>query len=56
MIKRLIREERGQAAVEYALLALALIVGLYGATTGLIKLQGAMYKNQHQALQQWQAP
>lgn len=56
MISRLISEEGGQSAAEYALIAAALVLGLFAAATGLIRLQGGLYRNQHEALQNWRAP
>jgi Flp pilus assembly pilin Flp len=56
MIARLIRDEDGQAATEYALIAGALVAGLYAAAQGLRFLQGQVYDNQHQALREWKAP
>lgn len=56
MIARLIHEEDGQAATEYALIAAVLMAGLFAAAQGLRALQGQVYDNQHQALREWRAP
>jgi Flp pilus assembly pilin Flp len=56
MIARLIKDEYGQAATEYALIASALMIGLFVAAKVLMGLQGQVYNNQHQALKEWRAP
>lgn len=56
MIARLINDESGQAASEYALIAAALVVGLFVTAKGLLALQGRVYDNQHEALKAWKAP
>ena len=56
MISRLLRDEDGQAAAEYGLIAGAVMVGVFIAAQGLRYLQGQAYDNQHQALREWRAP
>ena len=50
------REESGQAVVEYALIAAALVISLALAGGGIMQIQKAAYVNQHKALQDWRAP
>lgn len=56
MIGRLINGEDGQAAIEYALIASALMIAVFVAAKTLTGLQGAVYDNQHKALKEWRAP
>lgn len=54
--RRLGRSEDGMAATEYALLAAALVVSLYVASTALREVQAQSYKNQQKALLDWRSP
>lgn len=56
MIFRLLRDEEGQAAAEYGLIASAVVIGVFIAAQGLRYLQSQAYDNQHQALREWRAP
>ena len=56
MIGRLINGEDGQAAIEYAMIASALMIAVFVAAKALTGLQGAVYDNQHKALKEWRAP
>lgn len=55
-IGRLVGDESGQAAVEYALITAALLLGLFAAATGLKELLGGVYQGQQRALSDWRAP
>ena len=56
MLKQLIKGESGQAAVEYGLIAAALVACLVVAGNGIIAVQKGAYESQHRALQNWRAP
>jgi Flp pilus assembly pilin Flp len=56
MIRRLIRDESGQAMAEYGLIAGAVALGLYVTCQGLRVLQGQVYDHQHSALREWKSP
>ena len=53
---RLLVDEGGQAAVEYGLIAAALIACLAVAGGGIVQIQKSVYENQHKGLQNWRAP
>jgi Flp pilus assembly pilin Flp len=54
--RRLLVGESGQAAVEYGLIAAALIACLAVAGGGIVQIQKSVYENQHKGLQDWRAP
>ncbi|MDB5096004.1 MAG: hypothetical protein JWM80_425 [Cyanobacteria bacterium RYN_339] len=55
-MKRLLAGEEGQAAVEYGLIAAALVACLVVAGNGIMAVQKGAYESQHRALQNWRAP
>jgi Flp pilus assembly pilin Flp len=55
-LRRLFVGEGGQAAVEYGLIAAALIACLVVAGGGIVQIQKAVFESQHKGLQDWRAP
>jgi Flp pilus assembly pilin Flp len=56
VIRRLIEEESGQGAVEYALIGGTIALGLFAAAQMLTQIQGQLFKSQEKALSDWRAP
>ena len=56
MIKRLIREESGQSAVEYAMMVGMLGIGLFAAAQVITEVESGLFESQHKALSDWKAP
>jgi len=55
-LRALIDNESGQAGVEYALIAGALIVVLTVAAGSIMQIQKVAYQAQHKALLDWRGP
>ncbi|MEB3284971.1 MAG: hypothetical protein VKN33_06775 [Candidatus Sericytochromatia bacterium] len=55
-LRRMIQEESGSAAVEYALLTGAFVLCLFGAAAALKNAQAAAFRAQHEGLKRWRAP
>ncbi len=56
LVRRLIADESGMAAAEYALIVGVFVLCLFGVATALREAQAAAFKGQHDRLKQWRAP
>lgn len=55
-IRRLLADESGQGAVEYGLIAGAMVLVLFASATAIKAAQAAAFKTQHEGLKTWRAP
>lgn len=56
MIRRLIADESAATAVEYGLIAGAMVLVLFATASGLKAAQAAAFKRQHEGLKTWRVP
>jgi Flp pilus assembly pilin Flp len=55
-LRRFCADESGQGAVEYALIAGAMVFALFAAASAIKAAQAAAFKTQHEGLKTWRAP
>lgn len=56
LLRRLWADESAQGAVEYGLIAGAMVLTLFVAATAIKAAQAAAFKRQHEGLKTWRAP
>ena len=55
-LRRLWADESGLGAVEYGLIAGAMVLSLFAAATAIKTAQSAAFKRQHDGLKTWRVP
>ena len=56
LLRRLWADESGLGAVEYALIAGAMVLALFAAATAIKVAQAGAFKAQHEGLKTWRVP
>lgn len=56
LLRRLWTDESGLGAVEYGLIAGAMVLTLFTAATAIKTAQAMAFKRQHEGLKTWRAP